>query len=46
MLPGSLQITWLNDYHAAVRETVGGYLQETGKEEAYRWLLRETEPLG
>jgi Xaa-Pro aminopeptidase len=40
------QITWLNSYHTSVRETVGTYLKENGKDAAYRWLLRETTPLG
>lgn len=40
------QISWLNDYHMSVRDSVGSYLKENGKEEAFRWLLRETEPLG
>ena len=42
----SVQIGWLNSYHSTVAETVGAYLRETGKDGAYRWLLRETEPLG
>ena len=42
----SLQIGWLNSYHSTVVETVGAYLREAGKDVAYRWLLRETEPLG
>ena len=45
-LPPPLQISWLNSYHASVRETAGSYLQENGKDAAYRWLLRETTPLG
>lgn len=41
-----LQIDWLNNYHSQVRDTVGAYLLENGKNAVYRWLLRETEPLG
>ena len=41
-----MQVSWLNDYHAEVRETVGPVLQRQGRAAAYAWLLRETEPLG
>ena len=40
------QINWLNDYHEMCREQVGDLLHEQGKMAAYRWLLKETEPLG
>jgi hypothetical protein len=42
----SLQINWLNDYHEICREKVGELLHEQGKMAAYRWLVKETEPLG
>ena len=41
-----IQIDWLNSYHETVRETVGTYLRDNGKDSAYHWLLRETTPLG
>ncbi len=40
------QIDWLNDYHSAVLEKVGGYLASTGKQHVLKWLQRETEFLG
>ncbi|KAF0307274.1 Xaa-Pro aminopeptidase 1 [Amphibalanus amphitrite] len=49
LVPGLLskeEVSWLNDYHAEVRETVGPLLKEQGRAAAYAWLLRETEPLG
>ena len=40
------QVNWLNDYHEMCREKVGDLLHEQGKVAAYRWLIKETEPLG
>lgn len=40
------EINWLNDYHEMCRELVGEALRERGKMSAFRWLLKETEPLG
>ncbi|XP_028403265.1 xaa-Pro aminopeptidase 1-like isoform X1 [Dendronephthya gigantea] len=40
------EINWLNDYHEMCREKVGEMLREHGKMVAYRWLMKETEPLG
>ncbi|CAB3987481.1 Hypothetical predicted protein [Paramuricea clavata] len=40
------EVNWLNDYHEMCREKVGEMLHEQGKTAAYRWLMKETEPLG
>ncbi|KAI8520449.1 Xaa-Pro aminopeptidase 2 [Branchiostoma belcheri] len=39
------QLTWLNDYHRKVRETIGPELQRQGKNDVYDWLMKNTEPV-
>ena len=41
-----LQIDWLNSYHMECRNKVGELLQQQGHQEAYNWLVRETQPIG
>ncbi|XP_066280835.1 xaa-Pro aminopeptidase 1-like isoform X3 [Branchiostoma lanceolatum] len=38
------QLTWLNDYHRQVRETIGPELQRQGKDDVYDWLMKNTQP--
>ncbi|XP_019617222.1 PREDICTED: xaa-Pro aminopeptidase 1-like [Branchiostoma belcheri] len=38
------QLTWLNDYHKKVRETIGPELQRQGKNDVYDWLMKNTQP--
>lgn len=40
------QIEWINGYHEQCRLVVGKLLEETGKDAALKWLLRETQPIG
>ncbi|XP_013419296.1 xaa-Pro aminopeptidase 1 isoform X2 [Lingula anatina] len=40
------EIDWLNAYHLLCREVVGQELKDQDKQEAYEWMMRETEPLG
>ncbi|XP_035686168.1 xaa-Pro aminopeptidase 1-like isoform X2 [Branchiostoma floridae] len=37
------QLTWLNDYHRKVRETIGPELQRQGKNDVYDWLMKNTQ---
>lgn len=39
------EINWLNNYHKQCREKVGKMLKDQGKEDVYKWLLQETEPI-
>ncbi|XP_034989028.2 xaa-Pro aminopeptidase 1 [Zootoca vivipara] len=36
---------WVNEYHRKCREVVGAELERQGRQEAFRWLIRETEPI-
>ncbi|XP_078698964.1 xaa-Pro aminopeptidase 1-like isoform X5 [Branchiostoma floridae x Branchiostoma belcheri] len=38
------QLSWLNDYHKKVRETIGPELQRQGKNDVYDWLMKNTQP--
>lgn len=40
------EIAWINDYHSESRDKVGPLLEAQGRTAAYKWLMRETEPLG
>ncbi|XP_034235011.1 xaa-Pro aminopeptidase 1-like isoform X2 [Thrips palmi] len=40
------EISYLNNYHMKVRESVGPILKKMGHVEALEWLYRETEPIG
>jgi hypothetical protein len=40
-----LQLVWLNDYHAKVREIIGEELLQQGLNDVYSWLLQKTEPI-
>ncbi|PVD29782.1 hypothetical protein C0Q70_09039 [Pomacea canaliculata] len=40
------EISWLNNYHANIRNIVGQELQAQGKMDVFSWLLHSTEPLG
>lgn len=40
------EIDWLNSYHTECREKVGELLLRQGHQEAYNWLVRETQPVG
>lgn len=40
------EIEWINGYHEQCRLVVGKLLEETGKDAALKWLLRETQPIG
>ena len=37
-----MQITWLNDFHRRCEDTVGQYLLDRNKQEAYDWLVART----
>jgi Xaa-Pro aminopeptidase len=37
--------TWLNDYHAEVKEKVTPLLMEIGDGRALEWLAKQCEPL-
>ncbi|NWW91682.1 XPP1 aminopeptidase, partial [Rhynochetos jubatus] len=39
------ECNWVNDYHQKCREVIGAELEQQGRHEALRWLIRETEPL-
>lgn len=39
------EIDWLNDYHKQCREKVGKMLKDQKKEDVYKWLVEETEPI-
>lgn len=39
------EINWLNNYHKQCREKVGKMLKDQRKEDVYKWLLQETEPI-
>ncbi|KAI5707049.1 hypothetical protein M8J75_013908 [Diaphorina citri] len=38
-------IKFLNDFHKECRDTVGPLLKRQGQNEAYEWLIRQTEPI-
>ncbi|OQR77576.1 xaa-Pro aminopeptidase 1-like, partial [Tropilaelaps mercedesae] len=40
------EIEWINSYHEQCRIVVGKLLEETGKDAALQWLLRQTQPIG
>ncbi|KAK7063294.1 Xaa-Pro aminopeptidase 1 [Halocaridina rubra] len=40
------EINWLNSYHMECREKVGELLLRQGHQEAYNWLVKETQPIG
>ncbi|XP_064108547.1 uncharacterized protein LOC135216931 isoform X1 [Macrobrachium nipponense] len=44
-LISDVQCEWLNSYHNNVRHVIGMELEKQGKNEAYDWLIRKTEPL-
>lgn len=35
----------MNDYHKQCREKVGKMLKDQKKEDVYKWLVEETEPI-
>jgi hypothetical protein len=39
------QLTWLNDYHAEVRETVGKEMLRQGLKDVYKWLQHKTKTI-
>lgn len=39
------EISFLNSYHKECLEVVGPLLKEQGQDEAYEWLVRETQPV-
>lgn len=39
------EINFLNAYHKECRDVVGPLLKHQGQNEAYEWLVRETEPI-
>lgn len=41
-----LQVNWINDYHTQVRDEVGAELKRQGKQEALKWMMKETQPIG
>jgi len=40
------EIEWLDNYHQTCREVIGNALKKQGKTAGYKWLMKETEPLG
>lgn len=40
------EVDWLNSYHMECRNKVGELLLQQGHQEAYNWLVRETQPIG
>ncbi|XP_030841519.1 xaa-Pro aminopeptidase 1-like [Strongylocentrotus purpuratus] len=40
------EIKWVNDYHSQCQEIVGAELGRQGREEALKWLIRETQQIG
>lgn len=46
LLSPHTQIEWLDNYHQTCREIVGNALKKQGKTAGFKWLMKETEPLG
>ncbi|XP_071167709.1 LOW QUALITY PROTEIN: xaa-Pro aminopeptidase 1-like [Mytilus edulis] len=40
------EVNWINDYHTQVRDEVGAELKRQGKQEALKWMMKETQPIG
>ncbi|XP_052100615.1 xaa-Pro aminopeptidase 1-like [Mytilus californianus] len=40
------EINWINDYHTQCRDEVGAELKRQGKQEALKWMMKETQPIG
>ncbi|XP_061412596.1 xaa-Pro aminopeptidase 1-like [Lethenteron reissneri] len=38
------EISWVNKYHEHCQEVVGAELKKQGREDALKWLLKETKP--
>ncbi|XP_072280200.1 xaa-Pro aminopeptidase 1 isoform X2 [Pyxicephalus adspersus] len=39
------EVDWVNDYHKTCREVVGAELQRQGRQDAFQWLIKETQPI-
>lgn len=39
------ELAWINNYHKKCRDVIGPELEKSGRQDALRWLQRETEPL-
>ena len=40
------EVSWLNDYHTQVRDTLSPVLLDQGRTDAHKWLINATELLG